>query len=34
MTIFHLKWQREFMKEHVDSLESIMTEINTKQTSF
>ena len=34
MTIFHLKWQREFLKEHVGSLESIMTKINTKQTSF
>ena len=34
MTIFHLKWQREFLKEHVNSLEFIMTEINTKQNSF
>ena len=34
MTIFHLKWQRDFLKEHVDSLESIIADINTKQRSF
>ena len=34
MTIFHLKWQRAFLKEHVDSLESIIADINTKQRSF
>ena len=34
MTIFHLKWQRDFLKEHVNSLESIIADINTKQRSF
>ena len=34
MTIFHLKWQRDFLKEHVNSLESIIADINTKQISF
>ena len=34
MTIFHLKWQRDYLKEHVNSLESIIADINTKQSSF
>ena len=34
MTIFHLKWQRDFLKEHVNSLESIIADINAKQRSF
>ena len=33
MTIFCLKWQRDFLK-HIDSLESVIAEINTKQSSF
>ena len=34
MTIFHQKWQRDFLKEHVNSLESIIADINNKQSSF
>ena len=34
MTIFCLKWQRDFLKEHVNNLESIIADINTKQSSF